>query len=592
MKKLNLLVLALVTSSLSVTYGQSFEHLDTNNIKARINANNLLFYDPVNMSAAYEFPINSNKHTFLSGNLIIGGQDINGQLHTNIPQLGGSNALYAGPIMDPQHYTQSTTQWDRVWKIGCAEIQKFKDWYQAGIDDAINNTTTQATNFPGYQIPQVIIDWPAHGDPNKLQAWSLAPFYDADSDGFYDPNAGDYPLIKGDQAIYSIYNDERPGNNVSMGTEVHVMAYAYANTLDSALDNTIFMNYKIINRSSATYYNTYIGFHADMDLGDYMDDYIGCDVERGAYYIYNGDNFDSDYDSTLAAQSVVVLNGPYLDSDGIDNPYTNNVATAISQNGIVYDGLGAGYGDGINDNEQMGLGGFMFYELGTNHISMPTNSMEHYNFLRNRWKDGTPLTYGSSGYGGTDTCRYMFPDNSDPLAYGAYGVAQTPWSEVTLNNPPADRRGIGSMGPFTMLPGAVNEVNIAFVSARDYNAGGNMAPITIMQERIDSVRSYFFNGITSSCPSNGYVTSIGTELELKNSFEVYPNPFNNDLTINYELKGKQAVLKIYNAHGQLIKDVNVTAKQTKINLSEEANGIYFIQLVDGEYIFTKKVTKN
>ncbi|PIZ05521.1 MAG: hypothetical protein COY57_06840, partial [Flavobacteriales bacterium CG_4_10_14_0_8_um_filter_32_5] len=63
----------------------------------------------------------------------------------------------------------------------------------AGLDDVANGTTTQATNFPGYQIPDVILNWPAHGDPSLGQDWHLAPFYDRDGDDFYDPSQGDYP---------------------------------------------------------------------------------------------------------------------------------------------------------------------------------------------------------------------------------------------------------------------------------------------------------------------------------------------------------------------------------------------------------------
>ena len=38
-----------------------------------------------------------------------------------------------------------------------------------------------------------IFNWPAHGDIGIGQDYWLAPFYDYDNSGDYDPNAGDIP---------------------------------------------------------------------------------------------------------------------------------------------------------------------------------------------------------------------------------------------------------------------------------------------------------------------------------------------------------------------------------------------------------------
>ena len=61
---------------------------------------------------------------------------------------------------------------------------------------------------------------------------------------------------------------------------------------DSAFKNTIFVNYKVFNRSQRAYYNTYLGVFTDIDLGLMTDDFIGCDVYRGSYYGYNGKAID------------------------------------------------------------------------------------------------------------------------------------------------------------------------------------------------------------------------------------------------------------------------------------------------------------
>ena len=74
-------------------------------------------------------------------------------------------------------------------------------------------------------------------------------------DGFYNPNDGDYPLIKGSQAIFFIYNSERSFGLLASG-KIKGLAYAYGNSADSALENTIFIDYEIINRSVITLENT------------------------------------------------------------------------------------------------------------------------------------------------------------------------------------------------------------------------------------------------------------------------------------------------------------------------------------------------
>src|SRR5690606_33742750 len=78
--------------------------------------------------------------------------------------------------------------------ISRSEVQEFVAYWEAGLNDAENGTNTQQENFPDYQIPQSILGWPGNGDPTLDQALRLAPFFDRNGDGYYDPEgAGDYP---------------------------------------------------------------------------------------------------------------------------------------------------------------------------------------------------------------------------------------------------------------------------------------------------------------------------------------------------------------------------------------------------------------
>jgi hypothetical protein len=92
------------------------------------------------------------------------------------------------------------------------------------------------------------------------------------------------------------------------------------------------------------------------------------------------------------------------------------------------------------------------------------------------------------------------------------------------------------------------------------------------------------------------ITGITNPDEL-NPLTVYPNPFNNELTIKYYLQQSSSVtLEIYDMHGQSIKVLNQQKLQKgihKLNFdgSNLKPGIYFCVLKTNEGIQTKKIIK-
>tara|TARA_B100000809_G_scaffold190839_1_gene189481 strand:- start:3 stop:1808 length:1806 start_codon:yes stop_codon:yes gene_type:complete len=600
MKKNIKSIIALTVLGLTVisANSQTNEVLDINNIKARVNANSYLFHNPDNGTSSYEFPASSGINSIFSARFKMLCQNANGQLMGHVPHYYSDTIPHAGPIMNQNEYATAGQAWDKVWKVNCSTIETFKNWYNCTQDPACDETVS----FPSYQIPNEILNWPAHGDISKGQAWHIAPFFDWDSDGFYDPNSGDYPLIKGSQAILFIYNPMRSVSAVPQQMiEFRGLAYAYGNTNDSALNNTIFIDYEIINRSTFTLMDTHFGFDVDFDLGNASDDYIASDVSRSAFYAYNGDSNDENangvlgYGTNLAAQGVVFLSGAFQDDDGLDNPITQNIQNAIDSSGIPYSNLGIGYSDGIIDNEQLGLTNFLAYSSGSGPTGQPNNALAHYNQSRSLWNDGSAMVFGGTGHassGGIVPTKHMFPGNSDPLLWSTQGVS-TPtsnWSEVNEANSPADRKGVGSIGPATLEPGSVQKLTIALVSARDYTGTSPQTAVNIMKERIDSVHSYYRAGITSDCGS-GIATGIQNVKEQNNNLYIYPNPFNNAFTINYELENSTALLEVYNIIGEQIQTQTITQNSTTVDLSNQTNGFYFVTIIDGTNRISKKIVK-
>jgi hypothetical protein len=580
MKKISPLLLIIFFFTAKASYSQS-DFLNINNIRANIDPNTL-FNNISNGSSSFEIPVGNGTHTIYSASLWLAGIDENGEIRTNVNTYHNASQKIAGPIMNSSDYASEGHLWDKVWKIQCQEIQQFNAWYACTQDLGCD----EAVNFPGYQIPASILTWPAHGDVTKGQAFNLAPYFDRNNDNFYDPNSGDYPLIKGDEAIFFIYNDERSyytggDTHPPMSTEVHGMAYAFS-TSDIEINNTLFLNYKIYPRGTFTFNNSYVGFWADFDLGNSSDDYLGTDVSRSSFYAYNGDYFDENnggigYGSNLPAQSLTFLKGPKQDNNGLDDSF--GIENNESINGL-------GFGDGIVDNEYWGLESFLRHDWNSSTLGSPVTETHFYNYLSGKKLDGSSLTYTS---GGID-CKFMYPGSSDPFNYGTGGTAQLPWSEYVTGSNAGDRVGVGSSGPFTISPGNVIELDLALVFGRDLTGSGPQAGIAAMQEAIDTVRSQYLRGITSDCASN-MITKVNSSSLKEKGLLIYPNPFNTEFTINYELESKTASIVVYNGLGKKIQSKTITRNSTVIDLSHHPKGFYFVHITDGENRISKKIIK-
>jgi hypothetical protein len=569
MKKL--LSFALALSGLN-SFAQVYADLDINNIKARLNPAGDLFWDFSN--AKFEAPKGSGINTIFTGNLWIGGYDAGSQLHMAAQTYRQSGTdFWTGPLdtttADIQSSVSNSTQWNRVWKINKSTIDSFK----LGLFT---------------QTPSSITNWPGNGNAINNQAHLLAPYFDNDGNGNYNPSGGDYPVIRGDQAVYFIYNDHEQGmlhleakGGLPLGVEVHGMAYAFKNTSDSALNNAIFIQYRMINRSQNQYNNCYVAMWCDLDIGYYGDDYVGCDVTRQSFFGYNADAVDGtgspgEYGNDLGAQAVVFLNG----------------ITADALNGKDDDK------DCIVDNvcESALMSSFHFYNNDASMIGNPDSARHFYQYMTARWKDNTPVTYGGDGYNTGQPCNYMYPGSSD-LAYGwglggncAGPVSSIPWDEFSAGNTGGDRRGVGSSGPFTFKPGDVQTLDLAYVFGRDYTGGGVQPSLNVMNARIDSIRSYVAQ---SHNPCGGiFNTGILENKTELHSILVYPNPANHILFLSFSAKTKNAVCEVYDVTGKkVLSVVGSQLLEGKIDVSGFANGLYMIRIVDGDKVYSQKFLK-
>jgi hypothetical protein len=92
----------------------------------------------------------------------------------------------------------------------------------------------------------------------------------------------------------------------------------------------------------------------------------------------------------------------------------------------------------------------------------------------------------------------------------------------------------------------------------------------------DTLIGYYNFGISPSCE---YTTTGTDNLENTLSFQIYPNPTSNYLTIAAEIS-KELEFKIYNSLGQLIKEGVLNSRSAIIYIDELNAGLYTLKLND------------
>lgn len=518
----NVTVQKLEQSAAGCVPAKSSTFLQLNNVRALIHTGGDMWWDLIG-NARYEIPKGSGRTSLFAGSLWMGGVDAQGNLKVAALRFRENGTDYwPGPLTNDNTASITAEQcakYDLHYTITRAEVDQFVGWFNAPEE-------LRAILYPGYIIPQSILNWPAHGDVSLGQEYDLAPYVDVDGSGDYNPEqGGDYPKydinntidcktsreekLYGDQTLWWVFNDKgnihTESGAQSIGMEIHAQAFAFA-TNDEINDMT-FYNYRLINRSTFKLTGTYFGQWVDGDLGYAQDDYVGCDVMRGLGYYYNGDEEDGpqdpvrNYGKQPPAVGVDFFEGPYQDNDGIDNHWGIGENEAL--NGLGYGDVVNREGDGIVDNERFGMRRFVYHNNtgggGPQAMTDPSTGSDYYNYLRSIWKDGTKMTYGGTGYqsGGVE-CDFMFPGNSDSLNWGTGGVVPagcdgtSEWSEECVGNTPYDRRSIQSAGPFTLEPGARNDITIGVVWARA-TSGGPTASVEKLRLVDDKAQALFEN---------------------------------------------------------------------------------------------------
>ncbi|WMX16956.1 T9SS type A sorting domain-containing protein [Aureispira sp. CCB-E] len=461
------------------------EYIQNSDMKILFRNGGDMFWDgdiQAQYAVPYVYNSNNQAHSMFAAATWMGALDPGGQVLLSAQTYRArGNDYWAGPIDEATGMVYDCAGFDHIWKVQRWAIeQHIADYNDNGIIDGPVNPS--------------ILQWPGRNNPDFLAQMGfplpanqdLAPFFDANNNGIYDPMGGDYPVFEdgnpnaiAEEILWSVFNDQgglqTQSRGLALNVEVQQTAYLFSCSNDPLLNKTLFVKHKVINRNPLKLYDYYYGVWLDFDMGCGEDDYMGTIPSKNTIYSYNADNDDDNpcavtgeagYGTNPPVQAVTILN--------------HDLAHSI-------------------------------YYVGTQG-SDPVSQNVYYRLLTGKFMDGTPLTHGGNGYNSNDPnaipVNYAFPDNPNDAAG---------WSMYTENLWGFDQRTVGSIYKDSLLPGEIFTVDLAYSYHRDPDSN-HLQNVNLMEQQIDLVQQYYDNNFSMACTQSVFCTSNC----------VYPGDANNN----------------------------------------------------------------
>lgn len=469
-------------------------------------------------SNGYEIPKGSGISNIFSAGIWCTATDANGQIKSAAMRYGQQGYdFFPGPISTSTDYLNSAY----LTEYGNISNPNASKWYVTKTD--IQNHIWNF-NQTGYMVPSSIADWPGNGISNVGVAQNLAPFVDMNNNSIYEPSLGDYPDIRGDAAYYMIMNDMKGVHTHSggdpLGIEVHTMMYQYASS--DYMDSTTFVNFRVFNRGTVTYFNFKFGLFSDFNIGGSNDDLVGCDSLQNLMYVYNGDNNDE-----------------FVNGYGVNPP-----AFGIA---------------GLNKSM------VHFFPYSNNALSNPATPSQLYNLMSGIWANGSQWTYGGTGSGGAVTANFIYPGNPNDMSE---------WSEISLSNSGGDRRGVMIMEDVALLPGGEECYDFALLYSREQgndalqNVNSLLALAATAKIDYDGMSTYNCNQVT-----------LGVDELDKSQVGLYPNPSTGQFSLSFGDELISGRIIVTDMKGSIVLDEEIQDENVKIFKLDTKNGVYNVSII-------------
>jgi len=439
--------------------------------------------------------------------------------------------FFPGPLDNGYTNSDKCSAYDKVFKVTKKEINTFREQYNSGQIESIED------------IPESILYWP--GKKNKyfedkygieIQR-SLADFFDFLPDDLYDPMVGDYPQIENaDEALFWIVNDAGNYHTLShsKATQTMIVNYAllYNSHPDPLISNTLFIVSKTYYQAASDLLNKYYSLYLDYDSPDMYHDKFGTIPEKDAVYMFNQCGFTNNCNSSFPKSDSSITMVKMLDSPEVEG-------LKIGLSSI----LGSPFHKSISNCD-----GYICDEF--------------YNLMKGFWIDGYPLTYGELGYnpGSLDTVNFQFDNlQSD----------STKWTICDENNFIGDMKVLINSGSITNLPGDINTYAYSVTMFdKMKNPCGDIDSLNIAA---DIIQEFYDN-------RKYYHPTSNINLSNDNYF-CYPNPSKGKVFVEGKSL-RNAKIKVYNSIGFEVNS-NITflaENKVEIGINDNNLGVYFINI--------------
>lgn len=512
--------------------------LKVNNVEATLQTGGDLWWDRSN--AGYFVPSSANPSVapIFSGAFWIGGVDPGGNLKVAAQTYGAANGdtdYWAGPLNHEDGTTdmEGCEAFDRFWRVKRLEIEDhIADFSDGSIDD---------------QTAENILMWPAKGNPMfedlngfELPNQDLAPFHDENGDGLYNPLEGDYPSVKGDEAIWWVFNDaggiHTVTNGIPIRAEVQVIAYAFASEEDY-LNNTTFYEFNIINRALEDANDLYTSLWVDIDLGCYEDDYVGCSPENKMAFAYNADAIDGNSDCVCLSNIPTYCEEiPLLGIKVLNDPVNEFL-------------------------NQKYFSSFMAFPAGV--PATPNTALEYYRLMSGQWATGDPLTFGGNGWMTGDPTSYAYPDPpNDPDG----------WSMCAIESQIVDQRMLINNGPFDLGPGEKTKLTYAVLWTP--NVAHPCPDISPLIDMGNDVQDFFDN-----------ITAVEEPIVNNANLLVFPNPMHQAAKLIYQSENAfLQKVELFSSDGKLLRTYDgINSRELQIQKEELPAGLYFYKVQTSDH---------
>ncbi|MGH1437444.1 MAG: T9SS type A sorting domain-containing protein [Lewinella sp.] len=555
----------------------NFQTFTGNAVEATLSASGSSFWDGDQAGFSVGITPEERITTILTQGLWIGGQDPGGNLKVVAARSGlqdGLTDFYPGPLnhgdpnypgggalADPVRGTtnlETCDNWDKVWMVTRAEIDAVRaDFSDNGVLDA---------DHPA------VLSWPAKDNPfffanNGFELppveviSDLAPFWDADGDGIYNPAAGDYPIVRTnmeqpDVMAWVIYNDSGGDHGESnsptkLQFEFQQLIWLYRCSEVEWLNRTVFSRYQFTNWAIERLDSVHVGLWTDFELGCPEDDFIGSAPELNTYYAYNVNATDGN-GSELCSTNTLPLAGI---------PPVQAVTFLDAQMSSFY------YHEATGENTPLGL-------------REPVTPQEYYNYLRGRFSDGSKMIAQGVGYDplsslpATDFAFPGRPQNAEE------------WSLYQISGAEVERFGVGAVNLTDfLLPGGRMSIDVAF-SFHHAPDSNHLQQVNLMYDNVEDLRALYANNFYNYCE----VTSTDELVEAV-SVKIFPNPTAGQLELVAYAEDIEEVV-IWAVHGQqMMRVTQVRNRNLAIDVSSLAAGLYFVQVKVGGLWQVQKVVK-